>query len=252
MPRSGQRRLTRHAAPSTSRAASASASRSSMVPLLPISPAVRSQRPTRTPRSACRTTVPPIPISMSSGCGPKASRSTVSTGPLSDERGGRWGRPVYPSRCLRPLDEMSDPSSRPADVTRLLQEWRSGRKDALDRLMPLVYDELHFIASRHRSRERSGGPLQTTALVNEAYLKLVGQRDIEWQNRSHFFAIAATLMRRILVDQARREHRPKHGGDVVAVSLDDVPGLAHAVPVDAVDAITLDSALSKLETIDPR
>jgi len=147
---------------------------------------------------------------------------------------------------------MSDPSSRPADVTRLLQEWRSGRKDALDRLMPLVYDELHFIASRHRSRERSGGPLQTTALVNEAYLKLVGQRDIEWQNRSHFFAIAATLMRRILVDQARREHRPKHGGDVVAVSLDDVPGLAHAVPVDAVDAITLDSALSKLETIDPR
>jgi RNA polymerase sigma-70 factor (ECF subfamily) len=146
---------------------------------------------------------------------------------------------------------MGDPDLRAQDVTRLLQEWRSGRKDALDRLMPLVYDELHFIASRHRSRERSGGPLQTTALVNEAYLKLVGQRNVDWQNRAHFFAIAATLMRRILVDHARREQRPKHGGDAVAVSLDDVPGLAQAAPVDTVDAIALDTALTKLETIDP-
>ena len=147
---------------------------------------------------------------------------------------------------------MSDPPFTSADVTRLLQEWRSGRKDALDRLMPLVYDELHFIASRHRSRERSGGAWQTTALVNEAYVKLVGQREVEWQNRTHFFAIAATLMRRILVDQARREQRPKHGGDAVTVSLDDVPGLAHVAPLDAVDAIALDGALSRLETIDPR
>jgi len=146
---------------------------------------------------------------------------------------------------------MGEPQSPAQDVTRLLQEWRGGRKDALDRLMPLVYDELHFIASRHRSRERSGGPLQTTALVNEAYVKLVGQRNVDWQNRAHFFAIAATLMRRILVDHARREQRPKHGGDAVAVSLDDVPGLAQAAPVDAVDAIALDTALTKLEAIDP-
>jgi RNA polymerase sigma factor (TIGR02999 family) len=146
---------------------------------------------------------------------------------------------------------MGDPDLSVQDVTRLLQEWRGGRKDALDRLMPLVYDELHFIASRHRSRERSGGPLQTTALVNEAYLKLVGQRNVDWQNRAHFFAIAATLMRRILVDHARREQRPKHGGDAVAVSLEDVPGLAQAAPVDTVDAIALDTALTKLETIDP-
>ncbi len=145
---------------------------------------------------------------------------------------------------------MTNSHPNPADVTRLLHEWRSGHKDALDRLMPLVYEELHFMASRHRSRERSGGPLQTTALVNEAYLKLVGQRNVAWQNRAHFFAIAATLMRRIVVDQARRDQRPKHGGDAIAVSLDDVPGMAEKSPVDAVDAIALDAALSKLETLD--
>jgi RNA polymerase sigma-70 factor, ECF subfamily len=145
---------------------------------------------------------------------------------------------------------MTNSHPNPADVTRLLHEWRSGHKDALDRLMPLVYEELHFMASRHRSRERSGGPLQTTALVNEAYLKLVGQRNVAWQNRAHFFAIAATLMRRIVVDQARRDQRPKHGGDAIAVSLDDVPGMAERTPVDAVDAIALDAALSKLETLD--
>jgi len=145
---------------------------------------------------------------------------------------------------------MTNSHPNPADVTRLLHEWRSGHKDALDRLMPLVYEELHFMASRHRSRERSGGPLQTTALVNEAYLKLVGQRNVAWQNRAHFFAIAATLMRRIVVDQARRDQRPKHGGDAIAVSLDDVPVMAEKSPVDAVDAIALDAALSKLETLD--
>src|ERR1051325_8120494 len=102
--------------------------------------------------------------------------------------------------CLRTLHHMTNSHPNPADVTRLLHEWRSGHKDALDRLMPLVYEELHFMASRHRSRERSGGPLQTTALVNEAYLKLVGQRNVAWQNRAHFFAIAAPLMRRIVVD----------------------------------------------------
>jgi RNA polymerase sigma-70 factor (ECF subfamily) len=108
-----------------------------------------------------------------------------------------------------------------SDVTQLLQEWRSGRQDALDRLMPLVYEELHVIASRHMAKEWRVGPLQTTALVSEAFLKLVGQRNVDWQNRAHFFAIAATLMRRILVDNARREQRPKHGAGAAAVSLDD-------------------------------
>lgn len=137
-----------------------------------------------------------------------------------------------------------------ADVTRLLQEWRSGRQDALDRLMPLVYNELHLIASRHMAREWRAGPMQTTALVSEAYLKLVGQRDVDWQNRAHFFAIAATLMRRILVDNARRELRPKHGAGAIAVSVDDAPPLAQAVSVDAVDALALDVALKKLEQLD--
>ena len=137
------------------------------------------------------------------------------------------------------------------DVTRLLQEWRGGKQDALERLMPLVYEELHVIASRHMAREWRVGALQTTALVSEAYLKLVGQRDVDWQNRAHFFAIAATLMRRILVDNARRDQRARHGGRSLAVSLDDMPGLPQPVTLDAVDALALDTALSKLEALDP-
>jgi RNA polymerase sigma factor (TIGR02999 family) len=136
------------------------------------------------------------------------------------------------------------------EVTRLLQEWRDGRPQALDRLMPVVYDELHLIASRHMSHEWRSGPLQTTALVNEVYLKLVGQR-VDWRNRAHFFAIAATVMRRILVDNARREVRPKHGGGRVALSLDDAGEVPHALGVDRVDALALDIALKKLEALDP-
>ncbi len=145
---------------------------------------------------------------------------------------------------------MGVPEGEPPDVTRLLQEWRGGRKDALDRLMPLVYDELHVIASRHMSREWRPGALQTTALVNEAYLKLVGQRTVDWRNRAHFFAIAATLMRRILVDNARREQRPKHGGDAIGVPLDEHP-IAQPAGIDAIDAVALDGALTKLEVLDP-
>jgi RNA polymerase sigma factor (TIGR02999 family) len=146
---------------------------------------------------------------------------------------------------------MDDPHPNPPDVTQLLQEWRDGRRDALDRLLPLVYDELHVIAARHNAREWRSGALQTTALVNEAFLKLVGQRNVDWRSRGHFFAIAATVMRRILVDHARREGRPKHGGDAVAVPLDDAAAVAPAIAVDAVDTIALDAALRKLEAVDP-
>ena len=111
------------------------------------------------------------------------------------------------------------------EVTRLLQEWRGGRQDALERLMPLVYEELHLIASRHMAREWRAGALQTTALVSEAYLKLVGQRDVDWQNRAHFFAIAARLMRRILLDDARRRGRDKRGGGAIQASLDEATRL---------------------------
>src|SRR3982751_4675401 len=138
-----------------------------------------------------------------------------------------------------------------SDVTQLLQEGRSGRQDAVDRLLPLVFDAVHVIASRHMSREWRVGPLQTTALVSEAYLKLVGQRDVDWQNRAHFFAIAATLMRRILVDNARREERPKHGAGAVAVPLEDAPAVAEPAGLDTVDALALDTALTRLEALDP-
>jgi RNA polymerase sigma factor (TIGR02999 family) len=146
---------------------------------------------------------------------------------------------------------MSAPDDTPADVTRLLREWRSGRKDAMDRLMPLVYEELHLIASRHMSREWRVSPLQTTALVSEAYLRLVGQRDIDWQNRAHFFAIAAQIMRRFLVDSARRALRPKHGAGVVAEPLDEAAAPAAHGDIDAVDALALDQALRRLESLDP-
>jgi RNA polymerase sigma-70 factor, ECF subfamily len=147
---------------------------------------------------------------------------------------------------------MGEPEDSDRDVTRLLHEWRGGRQDALERLMPLVYDELHTIAARHMAREWRVSMYQTTALVGEAYLKLVGQRDVDWQNRSHFFAIAAQLMRRILVDNARRDLRSKHGGGAVMASLDDADGQPAKNEIDSVDALALDRALSKLEALDPK
>src|SRR5512140_2370608 len=100
----------------------------------------------------------------------------------------------------------------PEAVTQLLVEWQNGSHEALARLMPLVYEELRAIAGRYLSRESPSHTLQSTALVHEAYFKLIGQRRVQWQNRAHFFGIAAQMMRRILVDHARREHRDKRGG----------------------------------------
>jgi RNA polymerase sigma factor (TIGR02999 family) len=137
-----------------------------------------------------------------------------------------------------------------AHITRLLHEWRNGSQEAFERLVPLVYAELRTLASRQLTREWRHDRLQITAVVSEAYLKLFNQREVDWQNRGHFFAIAAQLMRRILIDHARRRTRQKRGGTAVAVELDE----ALAVPadaVDAVDALDLDRALTKLESIDP-
>jgi RNA polymerase sigma factor (TIGR02999 family) len=136
------------------------------------------------------------------------------------------------------------------DITRLLQDWQSGDRDALDRLMPLVYDELHLIASRHLARERPERTLQTTALVNEAYLKLVDQRKVDWQNRAHFFALAARLMRRIVLDDARRRQREKRGGEAVHVPLDGVQISAPVAGLEVVDVLELDRVLTQLEAID--
>ena len=145
---------------------------------------------------------------------------------------------------------MQEGSARP-DITRLLKAWQGGNAEALERLIPLVYDELRVLASRHMSRERPGHTLQTTALVNEAYLKLAGQRD-DWQSRAHFFGIAAQLMRRILVDHARRDHRLKRGGNALHVSLDDAAPSASSIAVEAIDVYALDRALSLLEARDPQ
>lgn len=137
------------------------------------------------------------------------------------------------------------------DVTRLLQEWRNGSQEALDRLIPLVYAELRTLAARYLSRERQDHTLQTTALVHEAYVKLIDQHSVDWQNRAHFFGIAANLMRRILVDDARHRRRHKRGDGVRPAALDEVPVAAVDPPLDAVDTIALDRALTELEKLDP-
>lgn len=145
---------------------------------------------------------------------------------------------------------MQDDSA-PADVTLLLREWQHGSRAALERLIPLVYTELHTLASRYMSREPQGHTLQTTALINEAYLKLAGQRDVDWQNRAHFFGIASQVMRRILVDQARHERRLKRGGEATRVSIQEVDPPSAQPPIDAVDAYALDRVLTRLESLDP-
>lgn len=137
-----------------------------------------------------------------------------------------------------------------AHITRLLHEWRNGSQEAFERLVPLVYTELRTLASRQLTHEWRHDRLQITAVVNEAYLKLFNQREVDWQNRGHFFAIAAQLMRRILIDHARRRTRRKRGGTAIAVELDETLAVP-ADAVDAVDALDLDRALTKLESIDP-
>jgi RNA polymerase sigma-70 factor (ECF subfamily) len=134
-----------------------------------------------------------------------------------------------------------------AGVTRLLLAWRGGDERALERLIPLVYGELRRLAGRYLSRERAGHTLETHDLIHEAFLRLIDQRQVDWRNRSHFFAIAAQMMRRILVDHARRRGYRKHGGDVRRLMLDDVPDLA--VQRD-MDLVALDEALTELAEVD--
>ena len=135
------------------------------------------------------------------------------------------------------------------EVTQLLIAWSSGDKAALDRLMPLIHQELRRLAHRYMSRERPGHTLQTTALVNEAYLKLVNRKDVHWQNRLHFFAIAAELMRTILVDHARSHAFAKRGGGVRNLALDEALVVSHE---RAAEVVALDDALKGLAGIDPQ
>ncbi|HEY6333648.1 MAG TPA: sigma-70 family RNA polymerase sigma factor [Blastocatellia bacterium] len=135
------------------------------------------------------------------------------------------------------------------NITQLLADWGRGDKAALDKLMPIVYQELRKLAGHYMRGERQGHTLQTTALVNEAYTRLVGYERIEWQNRSHFFAISAQVMRRILIDHARSHLYQKRGGGAVKVSLDQAAGLSEQ---RAEELIAVDRALEELAVMDPR
>ena len=137
----------------------------------------------------------------------------------------------------------------PNEVTRLLVAWGNGDQAALDQLMPLVYSELHRLAHRHIKKERPGHTLQTSALLNEAFLRLVDQRDVHWHGRAHFFSIAAQMMRRILVDYARSRRYAKRGGDAQQVSFNEELPVSRQISANVVE---VHEALNELANIDER
>ena len=143
-------------------------------------------------------------------------------------------------------DQAAASPAPPGEVTRLLLAWRQGDRDALDRLIPLVYGELHRMAERYLRRERRGHTLQPSAIVNEAYLRLLGRQGADWKNRAHFFAVAAQSMRRILVEHARHRDAKKRGGQGTRYLLDTVV----LTEPRAVDLIAVDDALAKLTALD--
>ena len=137
----------------------------------------------------------------------------------------------------------------PQDVTQLLLAWSAGEQAALEQLLPLVNDELRQLAKRYMRREGPGHTLQTSALVNEAYLRLIDQKNVQWQNRAHFLGIAAQLMRRILIDHARKAHYAKRGGGALRVSLDENVAVTEA---KTAELLAVDEALEKLTAMDAR
>ncbi len=135
-------------------------------------------------------------------------------------------------------------------ITQVLNELKNGRQESLEELLPLVYDELRRLANSHLSRERSNHTLQPTALVHEAYLRLVGQKETEWENRAHFFGIAARLIREILIEYARMKNRKKRGGEFrTQIELDSAVSFSNQKELDLV---AVDEALKKLEELDER
>jgi len=135
------------------------------------------------------------------------------------------------------------------EVTQLLRAWSRGDEQALEKLVPMVYAELHRLAQHYMAGERAGHTLQTSALVNEAYLRLVDFKNVNWQNRAHFFGVSAQLMRRILVDFARSRRSLKRGGEILTVSLEEA---SIASPVTGADLVALYDALKTLAAMDPR
>ncbi|HWQ32389.1 MAG TPA: sigma-70 family RNA polymerase sigma factor [Blastocatellia bacterium] len=139
------------------------------------------------------------------------------------------------------------------DVTRMLVSWSNGDKSALDELLPLVYDELRRQAAAYLRREAPGHTLQATALVNEAFLRMIDQTQVNWQNRAHFFGAAANLMRQILIQHARAKHADKRGGEAQKLYLDEVSGLADSLTKEQnLDLIALDDALNDLAQVAPQ
>jgi RNA polymerase sigma factor (TIGR02999 family) len=154
------------------------------------------------------------------------------------------GRP-YTGRVPQPEEAFLSPSR---DITALLGAWSRGNRSALNQLLPLVYAELRRIAGRQLRSERANHTLQPTALVHEVYLRLVDQRQVDWQNRAHFFGVAAQVMRRILVDHARRHSASKRGEGVRCVSIDEAKEVAAS---NEIPILALDHALARLEEVDP-
>ena len=150
---------------------------------------------------------------------------------------------LYPL-VSRQLNRLMAPSR---DVTALLIEWTRGDRCALDRLLPLVYDELRRIAARQLQRERADHTLQPTALVHEAYVKLVDQRQVDWRNRAHFYGVASQMMRRLLVDHARRHNAAKRGNGFESVAMDEALNVPAPIPV-----LVLDDVIGRLEKLDRR
>jgi RNA polymerase sigma factor (TIGR02999 family) len=151
-------------------------------------------------------------------------------------------RPIQTNMENRPTPEVFE-------TTRLLKAWSKGDETALERLVPLVNAEMHCLARHYLRQERPGHILQTTALVNEAWIRLINWHDMSWQNRAHFIGLAAQLMRQVLVDEARHRRAHRHGGDAVHVSLADVDGIAHG---KTADLVALDEALNALAKFDER
>ena len=147
---------------------------------------------------------------------------------------------------IRPMEDNATTSSR---VTQLLAAWGEGDQVARDQLMALVYEELHRLAHRYMKRESPGHTLQTSALVNEAFVRLVGQRNVRWQNRAHFFGVAAQTMRHILVDYARSRNYAKRGGGALQISLDEALIVSHE---RSAEVVSVHEALERLAEFDPR
>lgn len=143
---------------------------------------------------------------------------------------------------------MAPPIDKPQDITQLLREWSEGDQRALDQLLPMVYEELHQQAARFRRRERPNHTLQTTAIIHEAYLKLIDQRNVKWQSREHFFAIASLAMRRVLVNYAKASRREKRGGSAAKLQLEEAE--LTSVTEKGEEILALDEALTRLAAID--